>query len=383
VPEVVTMRVVVAPDGFGGLLSPQRVAEAIRSGWLQARPMDQVQLLPQSDGGEGLLEVMALLEPTASQTELEVVGPDARPTVTQLHWSDPQTVTIESARICGLGLVAPERRRPMESTSYGVGQALQHVVDAGATLIRVGLGGSATVDGGSGALNGLGFRLRTEDGSGLRIGTGDLGRCRSVEVGWSRWPQGVRLELLTDVRATLAQAAPDFGPQKGLDPEQVVRVTEDLTAWGRILPAGLGEHARGAVGPDAPGTGAAGGLAFALAVALDGRVVEGAAWIAERSGLSAALATADLVITGEGRLDATSANGKVVGQVVELARASGRGVAAIVGRVTPEGAAAVGLQPHQIETATVEPTRPEAATTAAVRVTAAAQTLARRLSSVH
>jgi len=377
------VRVVVAPDGFGGLLSAQRVAEAIRSGWLHARPTDQVELLPQSDGGEGLLEVMAQLEPTAHQTELEVVGPDGRPTLTRLHWSDAHTVTIESARICGLALIEPERRRPMTSTTYGVGQALQHVVDAGATHVRLGLGGSATVDGGSGALNGLGFRLRTEDGSGLRVGTGDLGNCRSIELGWSRWPQDVDLELLTDVRATLSEAAPAFGPQKGLDPAQVRQLSDDLAAWGRVLVAGLGVSAQSGIGPDTPGTGAAGGLALALALALGGRLVEGAAWVAARSGLAAAIAAADLVITGEGQLDVTSANGKVVGHVADLARAQGRGVAAVVGRVTPEGAAAVGLDAQRIGTATVDPSRPAAATEAIARVTEAAQTLARRLTSVH
>jgi glycerate 2-kinase len=374
--EVIPVRIVVAPDSFGGVAAAATAAAAIAEGWRRVRPTDTVEVLPMSDGGEGLLEVMAALEPEASRTSVEVAGADSRPRSATIHWSDAHTAVIESADICGLATVTPDRRRPMEATSYGVGQLLQFAVDAGARHIIVGLGGTATVDGGSGALNALGFRLRTADGSGVRIGAADLLGCVAIEPGWARWPRAsVTLELLADVDVALGAAAAMFGPQKGLNIEQVGVVGAALDAWGSLLDATFSQ----AIDATTPGTGAAGGLGFALAVALGGTLHPGSRWVADRVGLPAALAAADLVITGEGRLDGTSGRGKVVGEVLELARTSGTAVALVVGQVTQEGVDAVGVAPERIVTAPVSITDPTA--TGAIRE--AGETLARRLTSVH
>jgi glycerate kinase len=373
---VVTVRIVVAPDSYGGVSTASAAATAIVEGWSSVRPSDEVEIRPLSDGGEGLLEVMAVLEPTASRTSVEVAGADSRPRLATIHWSDPSSAIIESADVCGLATIEPDRRRPMEATSYGVGQLLQAAVDAGARSIVVGLGGTATIDGGSGALNALGFRLRTREGAGVRIGAGDLHTCVAIEDGWSRWPHGaVTLELLADVDARLEESAPMFGPQKGLSGTQVRTVGAALEAWGVLLSAA---HP-GPVGVSTSGTGAAGGLGFGLAVALGGSLQPGAHWVAQRAGLPAALADADLVITGEGRLDATSARGKVVGHVLELARASGTASALVVGQVAAGGADAVGVAAERIVTAPSSAADPTA--TAALRL--AGETLARRLTSVH
>jgi glycerate kinase len=370
------MRIAVAPDSYGGVSSASAAASAIAEGWLRVRPSDIVDVLPLSDGGEGLLDVMAAVEPQALRTTVEVAGADSRPRLATIHWSDARTAMIESADICGLGAIGPDHRRPMEATTYGIGQILQAAVDAGARHVVVGLGGTATVDGGSGALNALGFRLRTADGSGLRIGAGDLHACVSVDDGWSRWPRGeVTLELLSDVDVALADAAPMFGPQKGLRPEQVRVVGDALEAWGVLLSATY----PGPVSPITAGSGAAGGLGFGLAVALGGTFRPGARWIAERVGLPAALTEADLVITGEGRLDVTSGRGKVVGQVLELARSSGTATALVVGQVTSRGIEAVGVAPERVVTAPVSAADP----TAATALRQAGETLARRLTSVH
>jgi glycerate 2-kinase len=374
--EVVSVRIVVAPDGFGGVTSAAAAARAIAEGWGRARPSDVVELLPLSDGGEGLLDVVGVYEPKARRTSVEVAGADSRPRLASLHWSDAQTVVLESADVCGLATVPPDHRRPTEATTYGIGQLLQAAVDAGARRIVVGLGGTATVDGGSGALNGLGFRLRTADGAGLRIGAADLHGCVSVEDGWTRWPRGeIELEVLADVDAVLGDAVPLFGPQKGLGADQVRAIGAAVDAWGALLCTTY----PGMVDVTTPGTGAAGGLGLALAVALGGQLRAGAGWVAELAGLPAALGRADLVITGEGRLDPTSARGKVVGHVLGLARASGTATALVVGQIAPGGVESVGVPAERVVTAPVSASDPAAAS--ALR--RAGETLARRLTSVH
>ena len=368
------MDVLVAPDSFGGTLRAAEVAGAFRDGWREVRPGDTVATLPLSDGGEGLLDVLDALQPEAQRTSVEVAGTDTRPVEAPVLWLDEQTAVLESATICGLP--APDLpRRPLDATSYGVGQALAHVVDAGATHVIVGLGGTGVVDGGAGALSGLGMRLRVADGSGLRVGAGDLARCTSVERGWSRWPDDVRLTVLADTDAVLADAVTRFGAQKGVTASQAGPLAAALEAWAELL----GVAFPGAVGPTTPGTGAAGGLGFALAVVLGGELVSGSAWVAERVGLDAAVARADLVVTGEGRLDATSASGKVVARVLATARTHGRAAAAVVGAAAPGAAEAVGLSVDRVVTAPATGPGPDAQ----AAVCAAARTLAQRTTSVH
>lgn len=368
------MRVLIAPDSFGGTLPAHAVAAAAAEGWRDARPGDTVRTLPLSDGGEGLLSVLAALHPDATTTDVEVAGTDTRPVRAPVLWLDPRTAVIETARICGLP-PADAPRRPLEATSYGVGQALTHVVEAGAEHVIVGLGGTGVVDGGSGALNGLGMRLRRADGSGLRVGAADLAECTDVERGWSRWPDGVRLDLLADTAVPVTEAVARYGPQKGVGPERIGPLSAAVTGWADVLTAAF----PGPVGPSTPRTGAAGGLGLALAVALGGRLLAGSAWVAERAGLDDAVAGADLVVTGEGRLDATTVTGKVVAEVVGTARRHARPVAAVVGSADPATAARLGLDGPLLVTAPA--VGPGAEAVAAVR--AAARLLASRSTSVH
>ena len=368
------MDVLVAPDSFGGTLRADEVAHAVRLGWLDARPRDTVRSLPMSDGGEGLLAVLEAMHPDARRTSVEVAGTDTRPVEAPVLWLDDRTAVLESATICGLPPVG-QPRRPLDATSYGVGQALAHVVASGAEHVILGLGGTGVVDGGSGALNGLGMRLRVADGSGLRVGAGDLARCTEVDRGWMTWPEHVRLTLLVDTDVVLADAVPRFGPQKGVSDAQLGPIGDAVTSWGGVLSAAF----PGPVTPSTPGTGAAGGLGFALAVALGGELVPGSGWVAARAGLDAAVAGADLVVTGEGRLDATSATDKVVARVLAVARGHGRAVALVVGAVAGGGAEAVGVAPDRIVTAPANAPGPAARD--AVR--RAASTLAARTTSVH
>ncbi|MDX1510042.1 MAG: glycerate kinase, partial [Nitriliruptorales bacterium] len=193
----------------------------------------------------------------------------------------------------------------------------------------VGLGGSATVDGGAGAVTALGFRPLVADGSGLRVGGHDLAGVRRIMSGWEADWSGIRVDLLADVTTTLPEAAATFGPQKGANPEGIARLDAGLRAWADAV-----EEAFGRPGlRNEPGSGAAGGLAFGLSASIGGRILPGAATVADLVGLSAAINEADLVITGEGRLDATSSHGKVVGEVLQRARDAEVEVGAVCGQV--------------------------------------------------
>lgn len=322
------MRVVMAPDGFGGTLTARQASEAIAEGWRQSRPDDEVVIVPLSDGGEGLLEVVQ--RPSDEVVTVEVAGPLGTPVEARYLLRDGTTALIESAVACGLALVPDADRDPMRTTTYGVGQLLRDAVERGARRILMGLGGSATVDGGAGALSALGFEVAVEDGSGLKIGAADLARVAAIRPRWTPALDGVSIELLSDVTTVLGDAARVFGPQKGADAHAVVRLEVALERWADVVERELtgGRRLR-----DEVGTGAAGGLGYALMAAAGASVVPGIDAVAELIGLDDHLAGADVVVTGEGRLDATSAAGKVVAAVVVRARARQARVVAVVGQV--------------------------------------------------
>jgi glycerate 2-kinase len=331
------VKVVVAPHGFGGTLRAREAAAAIAEGWSSRRADDELHLLPLSDGGEGLLDAIATAEDTWLTTE--VVGPHGHPVEAALLLRPDGSAVIEAAQACGLALLPPERRTPMPATTWGVGELLDAAREAGARRILVGLGGSATVDGGAGALSGLGFRLRVEDGSGLKIGGGELVRVRSAASGWAADWDAIEVVLLADVTTRLADAASVFGPQTGASPADVEVLARGLATWADVAERDLagGRRLR-----EVPGSGAAGGLGFGLACALDATFVPGAAAVADLQGLAAALDGADLVVTGEGRVDATSVQGKVVGYVSEVAAARGLDVAVVGGAIEDGALAAIG-----------------------------------------
>lgn len=334
------MRVLIAPDSFGGTLSAPQAAAAIAAGWRDVHPDHVVDERPLSDGGEGLLEVVA--GPDDRWCTTEVAGPLGHPLEAAWLLRPDGTAVVETARACGLALVPEHRRDPALTTTYGVGQLLDAARTAGAERVLVGLGGSATVDGGAGALLGLGYRLRVADGSGLKIGGGDLGRVTAAEHGWAADWSGVAVTLLADVTTALVDAPQRFGPQKGASPAQVAELTASVARWGQVAVRDLGG------GRDlraAPGSGAAGGLGFALATALGATLVPGAEAVAALVGLATALRTADVVVTGEGRLDATSSDGKVVAALVAAAAAAGLPVLAVVGQDAGGGPPLHDLEP--------------------------------------
>ena len=314
------MHVVIAPDSFKGSLSARDAAAAIRSGVLSADPGATVRAIPLSDGGEGFATVLCDALGGAVH-EATVMGPLGE--ATRASWvllPNGWTAILESAEAIGLSLA--KRRVPAETTTQGVGELVRHALDAGARTIAVGLGGTATIDGGAGAAAALGV---TFHGVSRPIRGGRLGELVSLDAG-TRDPRlgAVTLLGLTDVDNPLTGsngAAYVYGPQKGATPSDVAALDRALSHL-----CALAQDAG-----DSPGDGAAGGLGYGLRVLLGGSLRSGIEFVLDQVGFDAALDGADLVITGEGRLDAQTTHGKVVSGVVARARARGVPVIALVG----------------------------------------------------
>ncbi|PZF94234.1 glycerate kinase [Micromonospora deserti] len=319
------MRVVVAPDSFKGTVSARDAAAAVARGWCRERPDDEVRMLPLADGGEGSCAVLAAAHPDAHWQEAVVTGPDGRPVRAAWLLLPDGTAVVELAAASGLPLMA--RPDALGAGTYGTGELLAAATAHPRTRrLLVALGGSASTDGGTGALRALGVRLRDADGHNLPPGGGALPRLASVDLAGLPTPPPGGVACLVDVTAPLLGphgAAHQFAPQKGATAGDVARLEEGL----RRLAAVLG----GA--PDQPGAGAAGGTGYGLAAAWGATLVAGAREIAQVAGLPAALAGADLVITGEGRFDGQSGQGKIVGYVLEAARGAGSPVHLVAGQI--------------------------------------------------
>lgn len=334
------MRVVVAPDSFKGSLAADDAARALARGWLAHRPGDDVRLVPLADGGEGTVDAFAAALPDAERRTVTVPGPDGRAVSAAWLLLPDGAAVLELAQSSGLPLMrAPD---PLGAHTYGLGAVARAALDAGATRLVVGLGGSASTDGGTGALRALGLRLRDARGRDLPLGGAALTDLVQFDTtGLIPAPPG-GTQLLVDVTAPLigpAGAAAVFGPQKGAGPVDVA-----------VLDAALRRFAELAGGdPDEAGAGAAGGTAYGLATLWGARITPGASTIAELVGLVDALAGADVVLTGEGRFDETSLTGKVVGSLLESAAAAGVRVGLAAGQVGGPAPASVSAAVSLVE----------------------------------
>jgi glycerate kinase len=323
-PKTPHLTVVIAPDSFKGSLTARDVADAIAEGWRSVRPDDDLVLVPQADGGEGTLDAIEAAVPGALRHSVgPVTGPDGRPTPGEWLELPGAVAVVELAQSSGLPLMG--ELDAMGATSRGLGEVIRAAIVAGATSLVIGLGGSASTDGGAGALAALGLLMFDRGGDPVADGGGSLGRIASIDRGsMIPAPPGGAL-LLTDVTAPLTGphgAAAVFGPQKGASAAQVAELDAALTHFAELL------------GGDrtAAGAGAAGGAAFGFASAWGAVIEPGSDYLAELAGLDAR--GADVLLTGEGRFDAQSLTGKVVGQ---LLGASGRArVGVIAGQVTVE-----------------------------------------------
>jgi len=340
------MRVVIAPDSFKGVLDAPSVARCIAEGVYRARPACRVVLAPMADGGEGTLQI--LLDAKAGQRRIvKAHGPLGEPVEVMLGLFDSaSSALIELALVSGYALVPPARRNPLITSTYGLGEVLRATLDGGIDDLTLAVGGSATVDGGVGMMQALGMQFFDENGRQMtsRLGGGDLRR-----IACFRLPQGASTaddprassSPLGNVNITVAcdvlnpacgpgGAAVVFGPQKGADAGAVKLLEEGLSHWADLLEATCGRRIR-----DEPGMGAAGGVALPLVALLDATLVPGVDLVAQSIGLADKISAADLVITGEGRLDRQSMMGKVVGAVGRMARGVEVPCVAIVGQAGP------------------------------------------------
>ena len=322
------LTVVIAPDSFKGSLPATAVADAIAEGWRAERPRDTLVLCPQADGGEGTLDaIQASNHLAVRHTVVDVIGPDGRPTPGEWLELPGGIAVVELAQSSGLPLMAAPDA--LGATTRGLGEVIRAALDAGATTLVIGLGGSASTDAGSGALMALGLRLLDGRGQPITDGGRALATIASIDRKGLLCPR--KVTLLTDVDAPLLGslgAAAVFGPQKGATPAQVVELDTALTHFAALFGGD----------PAAAGAGAAGGAAWGFATAWGAAIVPGADYVAALGRLGAAMQTADLLLTGEGRFDAQSLGGKVVGQLIRRAEPTGIRVGVIAGQVDIETA---------------------------------------------
>lgn len=328
------MRVLVAPDKFRGTLTAAQAARAIAAGWRRERPGDQVDEAPMADGGEGTLD--ALLAALGGELRgVRVSGPLGDPVDASFGLvvtGAGRTAVVELARASGLALVGEARRDPVRASTRGTGELILAAGRERVDEILVCLGGSASTDGGGGIAAALGVRLL--DGSGRQVGDGGGGLLELARIDATRLDRNVRatrVVVACDVDDPLTGpngAARVYGPQKGASPDDVLLLERALAHFAAVVHRDLGIDVR-----SRPGAGAAGGAGAGLAAFLGARLRPGVEVVMEALGVARRAAAADAVVTGEGRLDASSLRGKVVSGVVGEAQRARAGVAVLCGRV--------------------------------------------------
>ncbi len=336
------LRVLVAPDSFKGSLTSVQVARALADGWSRGRPTDVVSLAPLADGGEGTLDAISaaggwVTLPAAARDPL------MRPMDGRFLRQGIRAV-VELATASGLSRVVPAERDGIAATTFGTGQIMAAAIGLGCREVVLGLGGSATTDGGAGLLVALGARLFDAQGVDLAMGGGALGELAQIDLdGLSPLLGEVHLTIASDVSNPLlgpTGAAAIYGPQKGLDAAAVARLDGYLARYADLLLAETGLDVR-----EVPGAGAAGGTTASL-LAIAGRFASfairpGIDVVMELTNFDARLADSDLAISGEGRIDAQTAFGKTCQGVAKRAAAAGVGCVCFGGGITPEGEAAL------------------------------------------
>ena len=326
-----TARVVVAPDKFKGSASAAQVCAWVGAGITGTAPGISVAQVPVADGGEGTLE--AAEAAGFRRVPVRVSGPTGAPLVSALAVRDG-TAVVEMAMASGLAVLPGGQPAALAATSLGTGQLVRAALDLGCTEVVLGIGGSACTDGGAGLLVGLGARLRDAGGKDLPLGGGFLRQLDRVDLtGLDPRLRTVRIVLATDVDNPLLGphgAAAVYGPQKGATPADVEVLEAGLACWVARLGDLLG--ARAAAVADEPGAGAAGGVGYACLVALGAVRRPGIDVVLDLCGLAGQLEGADLVVTGEGSIDAQTLHGKAPAGVAARARAAGVPVVAVAGR---------------------------------------------------
>ena len=371
------MRILVAPQGFKGTLSGAEAARAVAEGVRRVVPDARIVERPIADGGHGTLDAM-IGAARGARRSARVLGPMGGAVDADWGLLPDGTAVVEMAQASGLTLVPEARRDPMRATTYGVGQLIAAALDGGAGRVIIGVGGSATNDGGAGAAQALGVRLRDAGGGEIPLGARGLLSLASVSLA-ERLPalEDAVLEVAADVSNPLtgpAGAAMTYGPQKGARPDQLAVLDAALGRMADVVERELGMRLRGV-----PGMGAAGGLAAGLAAFAGARLVPGARVVLDAIRFDDCLEGVDLVIVGEGRLDGQTVYDKAPVEAARRASARRIPVAAAVGSLGV-GADRVGAHGIAVVEACVEEGAPPPAAggAAAARLADAAERAVRR-----
>jgi glycerate kinase len=335
------VKILLAPDSFKESLPAPEVCAVLERGLKKALPDSILTKIPMADGGEGSLQCLLATE-GIQLLETRVENPLGEITPSFFGISnDGKTGFVEMAMASGLALVPNENRDILKSSSFGTGQLIRSLLDYPVEKILVFLGGSATNDGGAGLLQALGFRFLDKEGNDLPRGGGSLNQLVSIEKeGADSGLKNVQFFAAADVRNPLCGptgASFVYGPQKGGTPETIELLDQNLRNYGRILEKEFGRKIL-----NEPGSGAAGGTAAGLMAALQATLVSGFETVAKFVGLEEKIQESDLVITGEGSLDAQTREGKVVSGISRLAAKHGKPVVALVGKSEP------GLRPEEL-----------------------------------
>lgn len=336
----VFMKIVAAIDSFKGSMTSVQAGKAAAKGIHKVDPEAEVRVRPLADGGEGTVEALAS-GMNGIIRKVKVTGPLGKPVICEygvIEGEEEKTAVIEIAGAAGLTLLLPEERNPLYTTTYGVGETIKDAVVNGCRRFIIGIGGSATNDGGAGMLQALGFGLLKENGE--QIPTGALGLEELAEITDDHVIPGLaecRFKIACDVTNVLCGetgASAVYGPQKGADKEMTERLDRLLFSYASLVKKKVPK-----ADPMYPGTGAAGGLGFAFLAFMEAQLESGIQIVIKETGLEKEIAKADLVITGEGRMDGQTAMGKAPIGIAKLAKKYGKPVIAFTGTAAPDAGA--------------------------------------------
>lgn len=329
------MNITIAIDSFKGSLSSMEAGQAVAEGIRRVMPSAGIRIRPLADGGEGTTE--ALTAGLGGELKsLTVTGPLGRPVTASYGLiRERKMAVLEMASAAGLTLISQEERNPLEATTYGVGEMIRDAIGEGCRHFLVGIGGSATNDGGTGMLSALGFQFLDSEGQPIPLGAKGLENLARISTENAR-PElsQCSFHIACDVTNPLCGengCSAVYGPQKGADPEMIRQMDHWMERYGD-----LAARTFPAADKEAPGAGAAGGLGFAFLTFLNGSLESGVGMVLKEINLKDDIRDADLVITGEGRLDAQTVMGKAPIGVAHLAKEYGKPVIAFSGAVTRE-----------------------------------------------
>ncbi|WP_318386094.1 glycerate 2-kinase [Enterobacter sp.] len=327
------MKIVIAPDSYKESLSASEVAQAIEKGFREIFPQAHYVAVPVADGGEGTVEAM-IAATQGSEQVARVTGPLG--TAVDARWGmsgDGKTAFIEMAAASGLALVPPELRNPLITTSRGTGELILHALDHGARNIIIGIGGSATNDGGAGMVQALGAKLCDANGTSIGYGGGSLNTLNTIDIsGLDPRLKACAIRVACDVTNPLIGekgASRIFGPQKGATEALIVELDNNLAHYASVIKKSLRVEVK-----DVPGSGAAGGMGAALMAFLGAELRSGIEIVTEALNLEEHVHDCTLVVTGEGRIDSQTINGKVPMGIATVAKKYHKPVIGIAGSLT-------------------------------------------------